>query len=83
MEVLLAEKPSNDEKLQLALSVFRNLKSRSGDSLIPNNFFAYAATHRLSAKDVMAGVNLGVELGWFLSGPNGTIVLTDMGFAKV
>jgi hypothetical protein len=79
----LADLPSDDERLQLALSVFRNLKSRSGDSLKPNNFFAYAATHRLSAKDLMAGVSLGVERGWFLAGPNETIVLTDMGFAKM
>jgi hypothetical protein len=63
----------------MALNVFMNLKVRSGASLRPNNFYPNAATHRLSAKDLMAGVGLGIELGWFLSGPNETTVLTDLG----
>jgi hypothetical protein len=75
--------PTDDEKLQMALTVFTHLGSIPGQVLMASDFMALAAIHGWRNLDVLDGVKAGYAKGLFDDGPNYGIQLTANGFAAI
>jgi hypothetical protein len=74
---------TDDEKLQMALAVFKHLGPLPGQVLATSDFIALAGTNGWRNLDVLDGVKAGYAKGFFDDGPNYGIQLTADGFAAV
>ena len=75
--------PTEDEKLQMALDVFKHFGTNPGQSLLPHNFITIAVKNDWENLDVIDGVKLGYARGFFDDGPNYEVTLTSNGFAAI
>jgi hypothetical protein len=74
---------TDDEKLQMALDIFRHFGINPGQGLLPHNFITVAAKNDWQHLDVIDGVKLGYAKGFFDDGPNYELKLTGDGFAAI
>jgi hypothetical protein len=74
---------TDDEKLQMALAVFKHLSPSPGQVLSPYDFLAVAVTNSWRNLDVLDGVKAGYTKGFFDDGPNYGVQLTPNGFAAM
>jgi hypothetical protein len=79
----MAKLPTDDEKLRMALDVFKHFGTRPGEGLMPNNLVATVAKNGWRMDDLKKGIELGYAKGFFENGPNSSIRLTDVGFAAI
>lgn len=80
----MATLPTPEEKGRMVLKVFEHFCIRPGEALKPQ-IFVSTTVNDLSIRpdDLANGLEFGMEQGWFDEGPNGTIRLTDAGFAEI
>jgi hypothetical protein len=74
---------TDDEKLQMALAVFKHLSPSPGQVLSPYDFLAVAAANSWRNLDVLDGVKAGYTKGFFDDGPNYGVQLTPNGLAAI
>lgn len=79
----MATLPTEDEKIRMVLDIFKHFGTRPNEVLMPGNLLAHATKNGWRSEDISDGLKKGADKGYFVDGPNGTIKLTDAGFAKV
>jgi hypothetical protein len=79
----MAALPTDEDKLQMVLSVYRHFGTRSGEGLFQQNFLAVAVNNGWRPADIADGIDLAADRGWVEQGPNNSIRVTDAGFAAV
>lgn len=78
----LAKVLSAEDKGRSVLAIFAQRKVRAGEGLQPNVLMA-STNNDFRWIDVQDGLAYGAEAGWFEDGPNGSIRLTEAGFAAM
>jgi hypothetical protein len=81
--VSMATLPTAEEKARMALAVFRRLNKRAGDVVQINGFISVAASMKLRSEEIAEGIEHGMNLGWFEDAGNGSVRLTQKGFAEI
>ena len=71
------------EKTRLVLDVFAHFGTDVGEPLAFGNLLSIAAMNAWETTDIADGYKHGVSLGWFRNGPNGTVMITEEGFAQI
>ncbi len=74
---------TGEEKLQLALGVFRQMDTPPGGGLPPTVFAVAAARAGHRAMDVKGGLEIGARRRWFEIQPDGFVTLTHQGYDQV
>jgi len=75
--------PTDNDKLQMALAIFKHFSPIPEQVLLPYDFIAVAGTNDWRNLDVLDGVKAGYAKGFFVDGPNYGIKLTSDGFAAI
>ncbi len=73
---------TSDENFKLVVSLYKQLHRKAGSVLFAKDIQAYAAEPSVDQEAVKSGLTYGYEQKWLEDGPNGTIKLTDAGFAQ-
>lgn len=79
----MATLPTPDENGSLVLGIYAHFNSRPGHVLRANNFVAVAARRRIPMADIQSGLNYAAERGWIEKTDNGSLRLTEQGFAEM
>ena len=79
----MAELPTPEESARMVLKIYEHFRTRPGEGLSTQNFLAVAADQGLNTNDLLDGLRYGDEKGWFENGPNGSVRLTEAGFAEI
>lgn len=79
----MATLPTDDEKVELALDVFRAHKARPGHVIPQRNFVQWCLTKNLHSEDLVQGLEIAAERMLVDQTDNGGIRLTDAGFAAL
>lgn len=79
----MAELPTPEESGRAVLQIYEHFGTRPGEGLLPQNFLVRIFAMKLRKDDLVNGLEYGVEAGWFESGPNDMMILTDAGFAEI
>jgi hypothetical protein len=72
-----------DDTLRMVLDIFKHFGTQPGEVLMPGDFIDVALRKGLSEADIGLGISVGRQRGFFESGPNRSIKLTDTGFAAI
>ena len=79
----MAAETTAEENARKVLSIYRHYGVRPGGALSTQQFLDIAPNVGLSENDLLNGVRYGGEKGWFEDGPNGSMRLTEAGFAEI
>jgi hypothetical protein len=72
-----------EENVKLVLEMYKHFHKKPGQVCFAKDFQSYIAEKSLNSEDLKSGVIYGYEQKWFEDGPNGTIRITEAGFAKI
>lgn len=72
-----------DDKVGLALAVFRRYDTAPGGGLPSNVFVVAAARAGAKGHDMKLGLEMGVRRKWFAIGNDGIVTLTSLGFDQL
>jgi len=75
--------PTPEETGKLVLQIYAHFDSRPGHVLRANNFVAVAARRRIPVADIQRGLEYAAEMGWIQETENGSLRLTEPGFAAM
>jgi hypothetical protein len=79
----MAQLPNDDDKARMVLDVFKNFGTRPDEVVMPQNIMAVSVKRGWNYQDLLDGLQIAADRGWIENGPNGTIRLTEEGFAQV
>jgi hypothetical protein len=79
----MATLPTPDENGRMVLSIYKHFGTRPGEGLMTQNFLAFITNNGLRNEDLLDGLRYGEEQGWFESGQNGFVLITEAGFAEI
>ena len=79
----MAALPTPEENARKVLKIFEHFGAHPDETLSTQNFLAVAANQGLSTNDLLDGLRYGDAQGWFEDGPNGSVRLTEAGFAEI
>ena len=79
----MATLPTPEENARRVLNIYKHFGTRPGEGLSTQNFLAVAVDQGLCNNDLLDGLRYGDEKGWFEDGPNGSVRLTEAGFAEI
>ena len=79
----MATLPTPEENARKVLKIYEHFGTRPDEGLSTQNFLAVAVNQGLSNADLLDGLRYGGEQGWFGDGPNGSVRLTEAGFAEI
>ena len=79
----MATLPTPEESARKVLKIYEHLGTRPGEGLSTQNISVVAAKQGLSTNDLRDGLRYGDKQGWFEDGPNGSVRLTEAGFAEI
>jgi len=79
----MATLPTPEENARRVLNIYKHFGTRPGEGLSTQNFLAVAVDQGLCNDDLLDGLRYGDEKGWFEDGPNGSVRLTEAGFAEI
>jgi hypothetical protein len=79
----MATLPTREENGRLVLNIYAHFDSRPGDALRANNFVAVAARRHIPIADIQSGLEYAAEVNWIEETENGSLRLTDSGFAAM
>jgi hypothetical protein len=79
----MATLPTNDEKLRMALDIFKHFRTHPGEALLRHNVVALVAKNGWRMDVVTKGIELGHAKGFFEDGSHKSIILTEAGFAAI
>jgi hypothetical protein len=72
-----------EENVKIVLAMYKHFHKKPGQVLFAKDFQSYVKEQSLDQEEFKAGLIYGYEQKWFEDGPNGTIRLTEEGFAKL
>ena len=79
----MATLPTPEASARRVLNIYKHFGTRPGEGLLTQNFLAVAENQGLHNNDLLDGLRYGDEKGWFENGPNGSVLLTEAGFAEI
>lgn len=79
----MAKLPSDNDKARMALDVFQHFGTRPNEVIMQQNVMAVSVQRGWRHEDLVDGLKIAADRGWVEDGPNGTIRLTEDGFAQV
>ena len=79
----MAQLPDDDAKARMVLEVFEHFGTRPGEVLLPRNLMAVSSNRGWRNEDLTDGLQIADDRGWIEDSPNGTIRLTESGFAQI
>jgi hypothetical protein len=79
----MATLPTREENGRLILQIYAHFRSRPGNALRANNFVAVAARRHIPIADIQRGLEYAAEMKWIEETENGSLRLTDIGFAAM
>ena len=79
----MATLPTPEENARRVLNIYKHFGTRPGEGLSTQSVLAVAVDQGLSNNDLLDGLRYGDEKGWFEDGPNGSVRLTEAGFAAI
>ena len=79
----MATLPTPEENARKVLKIYEYFGARPGEDLSTQNFLVVAENQGLSTADLLDGLRYGDKQGWFEDGPNGSVRLTEAGFAEI
>lgn len=79
----MAQLPNDDDKARMVLDIFKHFGTRPGEVIMQQNVMAVSMNRGWRSEDLVGGLQIAGDRGWIENGPNGTIRLTDAGFAQV
>jgi hypothetical protein len=79
----MATLPTPEESARRVLDIYKHFGTRPGEGLSTQNFLTVAANQGLCTDDLLDGMRYGDENDWFEDGPNGSVLLTEAGFAEI
>ena len=75
--------PLSEDKGRLVLDIYSHFRGEPGHALRANNFLAVAARRHIKVADLQDGIDYATRQGWIEDGPNGSLRLTEAGFARM
>lgn len=75
--------PTDDEKLRMALDIFKHFGAHPGEALLRHNVAVLVAKNGWRMEDITKGIELGHATGFFEDGSHRSIILTEAGFAAI
>jgi len=79
----MATLPTSEENARLVLQIYAHFDSGPGHVLRANNFVAVAARRRIPIADIQSGLEYATLVNWIEETENGSLRLTDRGFAAM
>ena len=79
----MAQLPTSEENACKVLQIFAHFGTRAGEGIMQQNILAVMADRNWRADDINDGLRWGLENGWFETGKNNFIMLTELGFAEM
>lgn len=79
----MATLPTPEENARKVLQIFKDFRTRPGETLGRNSIYAIAAEKNWPIADMEEGIKYGQDNDWFEDGPNGGILLTESGYAEI
>lgn len=79
----MAQLPTSEESARKVLQIFSHFSTRPGEGLMLNNVYAIVAKRKWRMEDIKDGLEWGANNGWFESGENNFILLTEKGFKEM
>jgi hypothetical protein len=79
----MATLPTPEENGRQVLKIYAHFDSRPGHVLRANNFVAVAARRRIPIADIQSGLEYAAQVNWIEETENGSLRLTDRGFAAM
>ncbi len=79
----MAASPTPEANARKVLLIYRHFGTRPGETLSTQQFLAGAEIQGLHNVDLLDGLRYGERQEWFEDGPNGSVRLTEAGFAEI